>query len=156
MALTDMDLRKQINRLLTVFGSSKSADELVEGWRWVLGSDITQVELMEAVSEYAKAGGRFFPTPSQIRTLAIAGRRDNYMSSTGASSDWDQTLEGPCSTCGALLRLLEPEEQVNYGWDDEKRAYVNQNAIPKAARFGVLHDLARHRSAGTVAVGYWR
>ena len=134
-----------------MFGSQKTADELVEGWRWVLGSDITQVELMTAVSEYAKAGGRFFPTPSQIRTLAIAGRRDN-VTSTGTSSDWNQTLEGPCPTCGALLRLLEPGEQVNYGWDDEKRAYVNQNTVPKAARYGVLHDLARHRSSTAMAM----
>ena len=35
---------------------------------------------------------------------------------------------------------------------DERKAYANQNAIPKAARYGVLHDLARHRSSTAMAM----
>ena len=120
------------------------------------GKPFDSTHLMVAVNGIIDGGDSYFPKVGRLLALMAEVRSEDQQGKQGPSSDWNQTLEGPCPTCGALLRLLEPEDQVNYAWDDEKRAYVNQNAIPKANRYGVLHDLAKHRSAGTVAVGYWR
>lgn len=141
MKLTDLDLRRQIKRLKAIYNTKKTDDELVEAWRWVLG-DLEPHELMSAVSDYAKGGGRFFPVPGQIREHAVQKRpgAGNF-----ESTDWNQLQEGPCPVCGAVMRLLTPKEQT-FGGD---------YAEGEAQRYGVLHDLGMHTRAGEPAVGYW-
>lgn len=141
MNVTELDLRTQIKRLVTIFNTKKTVDELVEAWKWVLG-DLEPHELMSAVSEYAKSGGRFFPTPGQIREHAIQ-KRPGAESFT--SSDWNQLQEGPCPACGAVMRLLTPKEQTCGGL----------YSVGEAQRYGVLHDIAQHNRAGEATVGYW-
>lgn len=141
MSVNELDLRRQIKRLTAIFNTKKTVDELVEAWKWVL-SDLEPHELMSAVSDYARGGSRFFPTPGQIRENAIQKRPG---AESFVSTDWNQLQEGPCPVCGAVMRLLTPKEQTFGG------SYAEGDAL----RQGVLHDLGQHTRAGVPAVGCW-
>lgn len=155
MPVTELDIRKQVRRLEAVYRAPKSTDELVESWKWVLGSDVSPEELMAAVSDYAKSSARYFPTPGQIREAAFLRRTHSGEAHQGPK-DWTQTMDGPCPVCGAVLRMLDPDEQVQTAWDDVAGEYTHQGAPALNPRFGVLHDRRQHESARTPAVGFWR
>ena len=156
MPVTEIDIRRQVRRLEVVFSTKKTTDEIVEAWKWVLADDLDADELMKAVSDYAKSGGRYFPTPGQIREIALVGRVAGIYGQKAGPKAWDQTLDGPCPICGAVLRMLKPEEQVQFGWDEKDGKFMHMGADSECSRFGVLHDRRKHEQANQPAVGYWR
>jgi hypothetical protein len=68
--------------------------------------------------------------------------------------DTEQDGGVECLVCGAVLRELQPEEQVWTEWDGER--YANVMPPAKSPRFGVLHDYQAHRKAGADIVGMYR
>lgn len=153
MPVTEIEIRRQVRRLLVVFNSSKPEDQLVEGWKWVLGEDVEYEELMAAVSDYAKSDGKYFPTPGQVRTAALAKRAPNQYTECEGNGH-DPALS--CETCGAEIRELSPDEQVWFEWDDSADQYVNVLPPAQRPRFGILHDYRRHRERGDRIVGGYR
>ena len=155
MPVTEIDLRKQIRRLEAVYRAPKPTDELVASWAWVL-SDVEPGEPMGAVSDYARSPARYFPTPGQIREAALLRRVESGGAAQLGPRSWNQTLKGPCPVCGAVLRMLKPEEQVQFGWDEESGKFMHMGAEAQGERFGVLHDRRKHESAHEPAIGYWK
>lgn len=154
--VTELEIRKQVRRLRNVFSTGKNEDEQVKAWSFVFdGEGIDNQALMAAVSKAAKSESRYMPNPGQV--LAIAKEARGGIARVMPTKSRDETQ--PCPVCGAVLRLLPPEDQVHFGWDDVEGEYRNLG-VPVPAdsppRYGVLHDLQKHRAAGVQAVGYWR
>lgn len=151
--VTEHDIRRQVRRLLAVYNTSKPEDEIVEAWQWVLGSDVEPVELMAAVSDYAKSGARYMPTPGALREAAIA-KRAGRPPDSGSPSDWNQTLDGPCPVCGAVLQLAP--DPVDLGVYDARAGKWRERTAddsPPPKRYRVLHDGHLHRERGEPIVG---
>lgn len=155
MAVNELDVRKQIRRLLVVFNTGKPEAELVEGWMWVLKDKLDNGELMAAVSEYAASGARYFPSPGQVLELARSRRSPTqYHEGPTNGNGADDGLK--CPTCHAILRELAPDEQVWTVWDEDQAKYVNILPEAKGSRMGILHDYQKHREARADIVGSYR
>lgn len=153
MAVTELDIKKQIRRLRVVFNTSKPEEELIEGWMWVLGKKVDNVEMMAAVSEYAQSGARYFPSPGQILELVRSKRPPpEYVEGGGASHDHALS----CPTCGAKLRVLQPDEQVWTEWDEEGRSFRNILPAAEKPRLGILHNYQAHRDQKAEIIGGYR
>jgi len=157
MNINEIEMRKAIRRLMAVFPGQKTEDEHYRAWHYVFdGEHISNTDLMRATSDACKAGGRFMPNAGQILQRALVVLRESGNLDRSVSSDWNQKQEGPCPTCGATLRMLEPEEQVHTYWDDEDKRFVNGAALAIGPKFGILHDRRKHTQAKAPAVGFWR
>ena len=167
MHVTELDLRKQVRRLREVFPTSKSEDDLVQAFRFVFnGEKVTVPDVSAAVSRLAKTDKRFMPTPGQVLTVAKTIRSESG-GWKPEGSKVDLSGETPCPACGAKVRLLQPDEQVRFGWDERDGRYVDMSAKPAPgapARYGVLHDVRKHAEYNrsrrpedrVPCVGYWR
>lgn len=156
MAVNELEIRKQVRRLLVVFNSSKPEAEIVEGWKWVLGDKIDNVEMMSAVSEYAQSGSRYFPSPGQILDAARSKRTPATYEDRAARNGNGPDPAVECPTCGQRLRELKPEEQVWVEWDEDTETFKNIAAPAKNPRLGILHDYRKHREAGAATIGSYR
>lgn len=155
MAVTEVDIRKQVRRLRDVYSSSKSEDQLVNAFNFVFrGEPIDNPDLMAAVTSIAKEGGRFMPNPGVVlqRAKQIRGEERGF-ASTAVS--WDGV--SPCPTCGAKLQDLEPHEQVRFGFNEEGE-WINLAPRTHRTRIGHLHDYRAHARARCFrfCAGYWR
>lgn len=152
--VTDLEIRKNVRRLMAVFSTSKAEDEVVEAWKWVLASDVEPMELAMAVSDYAKSGARYFPTPGQLREAAMA-HRTSQPAEAGASKDWNQLQEGPCPVCGAVLQLATDPLASRQVYDSRvgKWRARTRDDPPPTKRYTVVHDLAEHARRDAPVVG---
>lgn len=159
MPVTDAEIRTQVRRLRTIFATSKSEDELVQGWRHVLGESANPRELDAACTDYARSGERYFPTPGKILQAILATRPASDQSPIG----WDQLQEGSCPTCGAVLQLAaDPIAQAEV-WDHYRDPKTTRwtggwrkrtkDDPPPRKRYVVLHDARAHARSGIPAIG---
>lgn len=160
--VAEHDIRKQVRRLSAVYSTSKPEDQVVEAWKWVLGDDVGPVELMSAVTDYAKSGARYFPTPGQIREAALGHR--SGVTNPEAPRDWNQLQEGPCPVCGAMLQLATDPlaQQVVWHhyrnpkttrWEGKLRKRTKDDP-PPLKRYTVIHDAGAHQRAGAPIIGH--
>lgn len=160
MSVTELDIKQAVRRLSAVFNMSKPEAEVVSAWKWVLGDDLDPIELSKAVTEYAKSGARYFPTAGQIREAAIHARTATTVAPQ--RQNWNQTLDGPCPVCGAVLREITAAERgATQIWDrDERGVHGLRDRTPAELKqldgYGVVHDSERHRIANEPIVGYAR
>lgn len=130
-SITQLDAEREIKRLVSA-GYNPPGESTAEGmsriWADVFDG-VAVEELRTAVSRYIRDGGRFWPRPGELRTMAL-GTRNN-----GTPTDlrsryyaWEQTHEGGCPVCGAVLQLFE-------------------------GRYAVVHDFHEHRRQGIPHVG---
>jgi len=154
MSVTELDVRKQVRRLLAAFSTPKPEDEIVAAWMQWVAPDVENHELMAAVSEYGKSPSRYMPTPGQIRELALKARADTHAVRL-EPSDWNQLQEGPCPVCGAVLQLAHDPHGSGQVYDPRAgrwRDRTDDDPEPPM-RYRVLHDGWTHKERGIPAVG---
>ena len=157
-----LDAQAAINRLRFVYPLPRdvTVGEAATAWAEVLG-DLSVDDLDAAVTAYLKNGGRHFPKPAEIRRLAAANRANQ--TNGGQPSDlrsrylcWEQTNDGPCPVCGAVLQLVTDPFAHRAVWDADRGMMRKRTSDdpPPPKRYGILHDGPRHAAAGVPAVGY--
>jgi hypothetical protein len=162
MPVTEADVRQQVRRLSAIYATSKSEEDTVRAWMWVLGDDLTPHELAGAVSGYAKGADRYFPAPGRILQDALSHR--SGATNTDGPRDWNQLQEGPCPVCGAVLQLAtEPLAQQavwhhyrnpkTTRWEGKLRKRTKDDP-PPPKRYTVVHDAAAHQRAGAPIIGH--
>lgn len=154
MDITELDVRKQVRRLLTVYSTAKSEDAVTAAFFHVLGGKLGPVDLMAAVSAYLESPARYMPTPGVLLELARAKMREGGGSYGDAPQREDYALR--CPTCGAKLRELGPDDQVWTEWSEDENKFINVLPAATGPRLGILHDYRIHRERGVMIVGGYR
>lgn len=88
--LTDLELKRAIRRLAVVFPKKRRTDEMLPEWRQPL-RDLNPQQLANAVEAYLTSGDSYFPTPSQLRKLAL-GESTRYKPPTALPPEDEKTF----------------------------------------------------------------
>lgn len=139
--ITPIDIRREVKRLQNAYALPRDADPdgLCEAWSEAL-EGVRADELHDAVSEYLKNGGRYWPTPAEIRRAALDARRGTPEARNDLRSQylrWEQSHAGPCPVCRAVLQLVRRERPDGSTVD----------------RYGVIHDPFEHERQRVPHVG---
>ncbi len=159
--VSDYDVGRAVNKLraagFTVPAGVSELD-LARGWRHVLGG-ISSAELHRAVDGYLRSDRTYWPKPGQLLAVLEADPH-RAVAAIDSPRGWDQTHEGPCPVCGAVLQLLTARQAhpdtADLVWDRGRMRQRTSEDREQPQRYGVLHDRARHAEAGVPCVGAWR
>ena len=158
MALSDLDVKREIKRLAIAYGKpTEPEDELVRLWRHVL-EGVSDSAVHEAVDQYVRSEARYFPRAGMIRAIALEIQAHEYARRPPDSeppSNWNSLQEGPCPVCGAVLQLAHDPNDTGYTYDVRARRWRKraEGDWQPPKRYRVLHDGWAHKQAGVPAVG---
>lgn len=130
--ITALDAEREIKRLVAAgYNPPGGSTEESMGRIWADVFDgVNADELRTAVRAYIREGGRYWPRPGELRSLAVGARGASSGPSDlrGRYFAWEQKHEGPCPVCSAVLQLHE-------------------------GRWNVIHDAYEHQRQGIGHVG---
>lgn len=127
--VTISDVREQIQRLTFVYALPKGVQmgPLAEAWTEAL-EGVNPSEMQQAVGDYIRGGGTYFPKPSEIRRRVLETRQQHGAKKAtdlrGRYYAWEQSHEGPCPVCGAVLQLYEGRYHVIHDYPEHQRQRV--------------------------------
>lgn len=148
-------ITEQFDRLGAFFRVPGNRTSAEAGWYAIL-SDVTDLELKDAVREYMRSDRSFFPKPGQLLTYIEQERQRDYGSRPQRAKDEEFHDAGaPCPVCGAVLQLAaDPLAKLSV-WDHKKGMMRNRRPDdpPPKMRLAVVHDYAAHAKAGAIIIG---
>lgn len=135
-ALTAVGVMAQLERLLKVYArpGHAPADPIVFAQTYVEAcGDVSAEQFQQAVTEYMRTDGRFFPKPGELRAFAV--KQPGFQASPTSMASWLRA--GMSDPTGKLL----PCPVCNRAWQWSPRLII-------------VHNHVEHRRVGEPCVGH--